>query len=96
MKKYKVTLTGRYEKTVSVYAYSPEDAKEKMETVLFDTDLIDFSDEDFVSGEANITEADKDGCEETEAEDGMEMEECCRVCPYLCPVCGECMCADED
>lgn len=84
MKKYKVTLTGRYEKTASIYAYSPEDAKEKMETVLFDTDLIDFSDEDFV------------GCEETKAEDGMELDECCRTCPYLCPVCGECMCADED
>lgn len=96
MKKYKVTLTGHYEKTVSIYAYSPEDAKEKMETVLFDTDLIDFSDDDFVSGEANIAEADKDGCEEIEAEDGMEMDACCQACPYLCPVCGECMCEDRD
>lgn len=87
MKKYEVTLRGHYEKTISVYADSPEDAKRKTEIVLFDTDVIDFSDDDFVSGEANIAEADKDCCEEIEAEDGMEMDACCRVCPYLCPVC---------
>lgn len=96
MKKYEATLIGHYEKTISVYADSPEDARRKMEIVLFDTDLIDFSDEDFVSGEANIAEADKDGCEETEAEDGIELDECCPACPYLCPVCGECMCEDGD
>ena len=51
-------LTGHYEKTISVYADSPEQAAEKLKTILFDTDLIDFSDEDFVCGEADITEAD--------------------------------------
>ena len=48
MKKFDVTLTGHYEKTISVYADSPEQAAEKVRIILFDTDLIDFSDEDFV------------------------------------------------
>lgn len=96
MKKYAVTLRGHYEKTVSVCADSPEDAKRKMEIVLFDTDLVDFSDEDFVCGEADITETDTDACEEQEEQDEEQVDECCRVCPYLCPVCGECMCEYED
>lgn len=100
MKKYDVTLTGHYEKTISVYADSTEQAAEKVQMILFDTDLIDFSDEDFAYGEADITEADEDGCEERPAEDGDEDEclECgdCSDCPYFCPVCGECMCEDGD
>ena len=44
MKKYAVTLRGHYEKTISVYADTPEEAKKKTEIVLFDTDLIDFTD----------------------------------------------------
>lgn len=60
MKQYEVTLTGHYEKTISVYADSPEQAAEKLKIILFDTDLIDFSDEDFVCGEADIAEADGD------------------------------------
>lgn len=39
MKKYDVTLTAHYRKTVSVYAESPEQAKEKTKIILFDTDL---------------------------------------------------------
>lgn len=54
MKKFEVTLTGHYEKTISVYADSPEQAAEKVKIILFDTDLIDFSDEDFVCGGADI------------------------------------------
>ena len=54
MKKYDVTLTGHFEKTVSIYADSPEQAAEKLRIILFDTDLITFSDEDFVCGEADI------------------------------------------
>ena len=61
MKQYEVTLTGHYEKTISVYADSPEQAAEKLKIILFDTDLIDFSDEDYVCGEADIEEADGDG-----------------------------------
>ena len=48
MKKYAVTLTGHYEKTISVYADTPEQAAEKVKIILFDTDLISFSEEDFV------------------------------------------------
>ena len=42
MKKYDVTLTGHFEKTVSIYADSHEQAAEKLKIVLFDTDLITF------------------------------------------------------
>ena len=61
MKKYDVTLTAHYRKTVSVYAESPEQAKEKTKIILFDTDLINFTDDDFVCGEADITEQSEDG-----------------------------------
>lgn len=94
LKKYDVTLTAHYEKTISVYAESPEQAKEKIETVLFDTDLIDFTDDDFVCGEADITELCEDGLSDTDMEEACE-EDCCSGCPYLCPVCGECMYEDE-
>ena len=59
MNKYDVTLTAHYEKTVSVYADTPEQAKEKIETVLFDTDIIQFTDEDFIGGDAAILVADE-------------------------------------
>ena len=93
MKKYEVTLTAHYEKTITVYADSPEQAKEKMEIALFDTDLIDFTDEDFVCGEAVISipsgdeyEGDDESCEGKD----------CMDCDYRCPVCDKCMCKDED
>ena len=54
MKQYEVTLTGHFEKTVSIYADSPEQAAEKLKIILFDTDLVRFSDGDFVCGEADI------------------------------------------
>ena len=90
MKQYDVTLTGHYEKTVSVYADSPEQAAEKLKIILFDTDLIDFSDEDFVCGEADIAEADGDGEKENDTPDD-EQDEClkhedCSECPYFCPM----------
>ena len=40
MKKYDVTLTAHYEKTISVCAESAEQAKAKTEIILFDTDLL--------------------------------------------------------
>ena len=86
MKKYDVTLIAHYEKTISVCAESAEQAKEKTEIILFDTDLISFADEDFVCGEAKINEACEDGAEDTAEEEAS---------PYFCPVCGECMCEDE-
>ena len=54
MKKYDVTLTGHYEKSITVYAESPEQAAEKVRIILCDTDLIDFSDDDFDYGEADV------------------------------------------
>ncbi|MDL2249641.1 hypothetical protein LJC51_03175 [Lachnospiraceae bacterium OttesenSCG-928-J05] len=96
MKKYDVTLRGHYEKTISIYADSPEEVKEKMEIILCDTDLIGFSDDDFVCGEADINEVSEDGGKETEAEDECFENEDCSDCPYFCPVCGECMYKDED
>ena len=98
MKNYDATLTAHYEKTVSVCADSPEQAAEKVKIILFDTDLIEFSDEDFVCGEADIVEADEceeGGCEEN-ADENVDMEDaCCSNCPYYCPMCGECMYEDE-
>ena len=96
MKKYDVTLTAHYEKTISVYASSLEDARKKVEIVLFDTDLIDFTDEDFTSGEANISEAQQEDEEEISSEDECLTHEDCSDCPYLCPMCGECCLKDED
>ena len=40
LKKFKVTLPGHYQKTISVYAESPEQVKEKTETILFETTMI--------------------------------------------------------
>ena len=94
MKKYDVTLTAHYEKTISVYADSPEEAREKLKTVLFDTDLVSFSDENFVCGEADIADADKIEPEETDIEDECLEHEECSGCPYYCHVCGECMYED--
>ena len=96
MKKYEVTLTAHYEKTISVYAESPEEAREKLKTVLFDTDLVKFSEADFVCGEADIADADKTEPEETDIEDKCLEHEECSECPYYCPVCGECMYEDAD
>ena len=94
MKKYDVTLTAHYQKTVSVYAESPEQAKEKTKIILFDTDLINFTDDDFVCGEADITEHSEDGLDDTDEEELSE-EDNCLDCPYFCPVCGECLYEDE-
>ena len=90
MKKYDVTLTAHYRKTVSVYAESPEQAKEKTKIILFDTDLIKFTDDDFVCGEADITEQREDGLDGA-GENTLQENEDCSDCPYFCPVCGECM-----
>ncbi len=57
--------------------------------------LIDFSDDDFVCGEADITECSEDGCEENADGDGGLENENCSECPYFCPVCKECMYEDE-
>lgn len=56
--------------------------------------IINFTDEDFICGEAKINESCEDGAEDTDEEEANE-DECCSDCPYFCPVCGECMCEDE-
>ena len=89
-----MTLTAYYEKTVSVCADSPEQAAEKVKIILFDTDLIEFSDDDFVCGEADITEHSEGGLDDTDKEKLSE-EDDCSDCPYFCPVCGECLYEDE-
>lgn len=96
MKKYDVTMTGHYEKTMSIYADSLEQATENVKTVLFDTNLIHFANEDFVRGKVDITDADKNGCEENEADDECEENADCLECPYFCPICGACMYEDEE
>ncbi len=94
MKKYDVTLTAHYRKTVSVYADSPEEAKKKTKIILFDTDLINFTDDDFVCGEADITEQSEDGLD-CAGENTLQENEDCSDCPYFCPVCGECLYEDD-
>lgn len=94
LKQYDVTLTVHFEKTVSIYADSPEQAAEKLKIILFDTDLITFSNEDFVCGEVDIKDENKGGCEENGAENEFMEDVCCSDCPYFCPVCGECMYED--
>ena len=90
MKKYDVTLTGHFEKTVSIYADSPEQAAEKLKIILFDTDLVRFSDGDFVCGEAEINAPLEDTGEESEAE-GEDFEDgCCLGCPCFGTVCRGC------
>ena len=68
MKNYEVTLVAHYAKTVSIHADSPEQAAEKLKTVLFDTDLVKFSDGDFVCGEAEINDPMEEAGEECESE----------------------------
>ena len=94
MKKYDVTLTAHYRKTVCVYAESPEQAKEKTKIIQFDTDLINFTDDDSVCGEADITEQSENGLDDTDEEELSE-EDDCSDCPYFCPVCGKCLYEDE-
>ena len=91
-----MTLVAHYAKTVSIHADSPEQAAEKLKTVLFDTDLVRFSNKDFVCGEAEIKDENEGGCEENTAENGDMEGVCCPDCPYFCPMCGECMYEDGD
>ena len=96
MKQYDITLTGHFEKSVSIYADSPEQAAEKLKIVLFDTDLIQFSDGDFVCGEAEINDPMEDAGEENESE-GEDFEDgCCSGCPCFGTVCKGCCHEDGD
>ena len=90
MKNYEVTLVAHYAKTISIYADSPEQAAEKLKTVLFDTDLVRFSDEDFVCGEAEINDPMEDAGEESEADEEDFEDGCCSECPCFGTVCKGC------
>ena len=94
LKKYDVTFTAHYQKTISVCAESAEQAKAKTEIILFDTDLINFTDDDFVCGEADITEQSEDSLDSA-CENTLQENEDYSDCPYFCPVCGECMYEDD-
>ena len=61
LKKYDVTLTAHYRKTVSVYAESPEQAKEKTKIILFDTDLINFTDDDLSAAKPILPSRERTG-----------------------------------
>ena len=60
MKKYDVLLRADYEKLFFVYAESEEEARKKVEILLFDTNAITFGNKNFMGGEAEITENDMD------------------------------------
>ena len=90
MKEYKVKLNAHYGKTISIYADSPEQAAEKLKTVLFDTDAIQFIEEDFVHGEADITDAHKHSAKEMESKDRFLKEGCCSDCLCQCAICRGC------
>ena len=99
MKKYAVTLTGHYEKTISVYADTTEQAAEKVK--IKNKETIQFRmNEPEESIEAKIEDVDKEDGKEKDTPDEEEAEcmnhEDCSGCPYLCPACGECLCEYED
>ncbi len=60
MKKYDVTLTAITKDRFRLCG-KPRTGKGKDKNILFDTDLINFTDDDFVCGEADITEQSEDG-----------------------------------
>lgn len=84
MNEYKINLKGYYEKTVTVCADTAEQAAEKLKTALFDTDLIQFTDEDFIGGDVEILDTDEDNDEDE-----------CSGCECCCPICGNCIYACE-
>mgnify|MGYP001081648114 CR=1 FL=1 len=90
MKNYEVTLVAHYAKTVSIHADSPEQAVEKLKIILFDTDLVRFSDGDFICGEAEINDTMEGAGEENESE-GEDFEDgCCSECPCFGTMCKGC------
>ena len=96
MNKYEITLTAQYEKTVTVSAKTSAHAREKIEAIFFDTDLIDFKDEDFVCGGVDICDVTEcECCQNTPDPEDEPFPECADCC-YACPKCGACMCGDAD
>lgn len=87
MKEYKAKLNAHYGKTISIYADDPEQAAKKLKTVLFDTDAVQFSEEDFVHGKADITDAHKQNTKEMESKDRFLKDGCCSDCLCQCVIC---------
>lgn len=87
MKEYKAKLNAHYGKTISIYADDPEQAAEKLKTVLFDTDAVQFTEEDFVHGKADITDAHKQSTKEMESKDRFLKDGCCSDCLCQCAIC---------
>mgnify|MGYP007042230002 CR=1 FL=1 len=95
MKKYDVTLTAHYRKErFRLCGKAPNRQRKKTKIILFDTDLINFTADDFVCGEADITEQSEDGLDGA-GENTLQENEDCSDCPTLCPMCGECMYEDD-
>lgn len=94
LKEYKVKLNIHYEKPLTIYADNSEQAAEKLRNILFDSNAIQFSEEDFACGEAVIT----DSCKGNPKESGMKNEALknsyCSGCTFQCPICGGC-CSED-
>lgn len=87
LKEYKAKLNAHYGKTISIYADDPEQAAEKLKTVLFDTDAVQFLEEDFVHRKADITDAHKQSTKEMESKDRFLKGGCCSDCLCQCAIC---------
>ena len=70
----------------------PRTGKEKDKIILFDTDLINFTDDD-LSAAKRYYRAERDGLDGAGENTPQENEDC-SDCPYFCPVCGECLYED--
>ena len=88
MKKYEITIAAYYEKTIPIHAETPSQANDLVKTILLNTDLIKFSDDDFICGEAVINDTYED-------DKSVENDQCIK-CPDCCPLCGCCLFGEED
>ncbi len=59
MKTYEVLLRGHFEKRIDVKAFSEKEAKEKVEMLLFETNALNFTKDEFVKGEAKMLSCDE-------------------------------------
>ena len=96
MKIYDVNVTGKYKKSMVVLAENAEEAKEKVSMILFETDLLEFDDEDFFRGDVDISERKTTQRLDCDEENDEEDDEPCCICKCRCPVCGECLYDESD
>ncbi len=93
MKKYEITIAAYYEKTIPIHAETPSQANDMIKAILFNTDLIKFSEDDFICGEAVISDLYEDDYDEDDKSDENDI---CIKCPDCCPLCGCCLLGEED